>query len=158
MRSPVVILIAVFTLLTLRGNAHGVVTDVKMTGSAVIVTSSYSPSEPLVDAVVTLYSPANPQEIWQNGRTDKNGRFAFLPETAGDWTFSVDDQKGHRGKITIPVPDQIVNQADAGTPGSVSGEQMKESGVSQVYKVIIGLSLIFGLTGIYYGIKSGKKG
>lgn len=158
MRTPVVILIAFFTLLTLRGNAHGVITDVKISGSAVIVTSTYSPSEPLVDAVVTLYSPANPQEIWQNGRTDKNGRFAFIPETAGDWIFSVDDQKGHRGKITIPVPDEIVNQADAGTQDAVSGEEISEPGVGQVYKVIIGLSLIFGLTGIYYGIKSGKKG
>lgn len=52
---------------------------------------------------------------YQNGRTDAQGRFAFVPSAAGDWLIRLDDGTGHgfeehvkvdmdlRGTSTSPV-------------------------------------------------------
>jgi len=40
---------------------------------------------------------------FQSGRTDRNGRFCFFPDTPGDWKVVVDDEMGHRLEVMVPV-------------------------------------------------------
>jgi len=60
--------------------AHGVTVDLSIEGRVVILEASYSPTQPLVDALVFIYSPAEPENEWQTGKTDRTGHFAFIPD------------------------------------------------------------------------------
>lgn len=137
--------------------AHGVNLETSFQGKTVVLMSSFSPSQPLADAVVTVYSPADADNIWQRGRTDKTGHFAFMPDSAGDWVFIVDDEKGHMKRIVIEVPADLLS---AEQPEEESGGTDEIAGVTvmnKLQKALIGLSLIFGLTGIFYGLRARKN-
>lgn len=153
--------LATILFLTVTANllAHGVNVETSFQGKAVVLRSSFSPTQPLPDAVVTIYSPADAENSWQTGRTDKTGHFAFLPDTEGDWIFVVDDQKGHMKRTTISVSSELLAGEQPAEEISAAAETAisppsKPSGLSKTNRVIIGLSLIFGLTGIFYGFKA----
>lgn len=94
--------------------AHGI-TRVVEQKNVMVITARYDDGEPISYASVKIYSPGGRDLEYQNGRTDKDGRFAFVPSEAGDWLVRLDDGAGHgfeehvlvdadmRGKATSPV-------------------------------------------------------
>ena len=73
-----------------------------------------------------IYSPADTEEEFQTGRTDANGVFAFVPDTAGEWGFIVDDGMGHRKESTFLIPEGFGEGGD--TASAVTGEEEGEIG------------------------------
>lgn len=71
---------------------------------ALEIQTLFSSGEPLTDAKVQVFSPENPEEPWLEGKTDKEGRFAFEPDTKipGDWEIII-NEKGHGDILTVPV-------------------------------------------------------
>jgi nickel transport protein len=135
--------------------AHSIRFTVSQEPPSVIVQAAFSRTSPLVNAKVEIFEPGN-EKLYQTGRTDKQGRFAFLPDKNGLWKVSVDDGMGHYDLITINVSEAFFKQEEIVT---ASGPEQPESiyaEVPLVHKVIFGLALIFGLTGIIYGIKARK--
>jgi len=152
-------LLIALSLLVATGSAlaHGINAEITFEGRVVIVRSSFSPTQPLIDASVTIYSPADREKAWQTGRTDKSGHFAFMPDAEGEWTFVVDDMKGHIKKTAIAVQPEIpeaekITQEKIDQSGEPSGTGLRNTG-----KIITGLSLLFGITGIMYGLKARKR-
>jgi len=137
--------------------AHGVNVETSFKDGVVVVRSSYSPAQPLIDASVTIYSPAEREKAWQTGSTDKTGHFAFLPDVEGEWTFVVDDRKGHRNSTTITVISDMPEQEEVTKDEVVEPAEPSGSGPRQFPKIITGLSLIFGITGIFYGLKARQR-
>ena len=158
-RVKAVLVTILFLTVSVNLLAHGVNVETSFQGKAVVLRSSFSPTQPLSDAVVTIYSPADAENSWQTGRTDKTGHFAFLPDTDGDWIFVVDDQKGHMKRTTISVSSELLAGEQPAEEVSATAEKTVSatsppSGLNKIHRVIIGLSLIFGLTGIFYGFKA----
>jgi nickel transport protein len=122
----------------LTAAAHGLEVAVESAGRAVIVRAAYSAAEPCGYAAVLVYSPAGGKTEFQNGRTDANGRFSFVPDQPGAWRFVVDDEIGHRKEISIPA------RAPA---GPAAGSESLPSW----QKALTGGSLLAGLTGLLYG-------
>ncbi len=150
-------MIAVLMLVTAQwAGAHGVNVEFVMHGEIVAVRSSFSPTQPLVDAMVSIYSPAAVENVWQSGKTDKNGYFLFKPDTEGEWIFVVDDQKGHMKRLAVNVQAGVsANEEDA--PGeSLAATATAHGGMSRTAGIITGLSIIFGITGIFYGLRAKK--
>ena len=83
--------------------AHG--TAYRMIGDATVVTMEffYSDKEPMRYAEVLVYSPKDERTEFQNGRTDRNGRFSFCPDTTGTWRMEVKDGTGHNVKSRVEV-------------------------------------------------------
>ncbi|MCX6591561.1 MAG: hypothetical protein NTZ56_08560 [Acidobacteria bacterium] len=133
---------AKFGLLVLAGlaaSAHDLVLTAERTGAAIVVRAAYAGTEPCPFASTEIFSPAGPKAEHQNGRTDRTGRFAFLPDQPGNWRVVVDDELGHRVELTIPV-----NEAAS----------LAVSGAQPVWqKAITGAALILGLMGGWYGWK-----
>jgi nickel transport protein len=79
---------------------------------------------------------------FQSGRTDRNGRFCFFPDAPGDWKVVVDDEMGHRLEVRVPVNEALVLQAN---------EQRGETGespLSRYEKALMGICIIFGVSGV----------
>lgn len=155
MRNLTLLFIVLSGLLPTEVLAHGVIIDIALQSPTVIVKSSYSLSQPLKGANVTVYSPSAMEIPWLTGITDNNGNFAFVPDSEGDWVFDVDDQKGHRERVTIAVAGEFFLSEAA---GGKSPEQGSSSGTFQGkgYRIVTGLSLIFGIAGVFYGYRSGQ--
>ncbi len=126
--------------------AHGVITEVSIESPSIIVKSSYSASEPLKGAIVTVFGHGNEESPYQAGKTDESGFFAFVPDITGEWIFIVDDQQGHMKKVTITVNDGFFTSDD--------NQLSPAAGLPKLTKVLIGLTWIFGLTSLFYGIRS----
>jgi uncharacterized GH25 family protein len=127
--------------------AHGVGIKVVEQSPFIKIESSYSGEEPLANAQALVFAPDNKETEFQRGRTDAYGFFVFIPDRAGDWRFEVDDEMGHRKEIVIPVTEEFLQ-------GDTFGDQGDKTVVPTYIKIILGLSLIIGITGIFYGIKA----
>lgn len=149
---------AVVLMLLAAGHAaaHGVNIDISTEGRAVVVRSSFAPTQPLIDALVTIYAPADGENAWQTGRTDKDGNFVLLPDAEGEWTFVVDDQKGHLKRVVVGVYPDLFAAKDEPAKNETAVRVKTDGKMSKGGKIIIGLSLIFGVTGIFYGLRAGK--
>lgn len=116
--------------------AHDVIHDMKL-GDAVVLRVGYDTGEPMQYAEVLIYSPKNDKIEFQNGRTDANGSFAFLPDTPGEWRIVVDDGDGH-GMTASFLADKSMNI------------KITRSVFDRVKKLLAGLVLILGFTGFLY--------
>ena len=115
----------------------------------IVVTTRYDTGEPMSYAKVKISAPGA-DVIFQSGRTDRNGRFCFFPDAPGDWKVVVDDGIGHRLEMTVPVSEPLGLKSQ-----QQNGEQIKSS-LSRYERAIMGISIIFGISGILFWWK-GKR-
>jgi len=126
----------------------------------------YDQGKPAVSARVTVFSPGDRENPFQEGFTDRNGRFVFFPDRAGAWLIEVHDGMGHalRHEILVddaPAPDE------AGVPvprheeapiriQDKAPDRLKDETPpwTRLQAVIVGVSVIFGLFGLLALIKS----
>lgn len=127
--------------------AHGVRGMVDEGG--LMVTAEYDTGEAMSYARVKISAPGA-RLTFQSGRTDRNGRFCFFPDVTGDWKMVVDDEMGHRLEVNVPVNEQLVWEENA---QSVKAGQ---SALSRYERALMGISIIFGLSGIFFWWR-GKK-
>ena len=144
--------------------AHSINFETEKHAPLVTVKAFFSRTSPLVNASVMIYAPDETQP-YQTGRTDRAGYFAFMPDAVGNWTFTIDDERGHKDRLVISIDqvffygnDEIEGETGA-YPGAGESEKqvtgvVVEKNIPYVYRVIFGLAVIFGITGIFYGIKA----
>ena len=108
-----------------------------------MVKATYAGSDPVPFAKVQVFTSAGVE--FQNANADKNGSFSFVPDAVGAWRVVIDDELGHRREV-------IVNIA------SLDGATEKsQAGSSRVERALLGVSLLIGLTGFWFGFQSRKK-
>lgn len=115
--------------------AHDVLHEITRS-DAVVVKVGYDTGEAMRYAEVTIFSPRDKKIEFQNGRTDANGSFAFLPDMPGEWKIVVNDGTGHGLSTTFSV-DKTMNVKI--TPGKFA----------RLKKLLIGISVLFGISGIF---------
>jgi len=115
--------------------AHGTVHAVTPGGT--VVQARYDDGSPMAFCDVSVFEPGNDKNPYQTGSTDPKGNFAFLPGTNGIWRVRVDDGMGHTVLAEVYV-------------GATGLEESSHSrGVRRVGGGLVGVSLIFGIFGVY---------
>jgi nickel transport protein len=145
-----ILVLVIILMLPAMLYAHGVRGSVENGGMA--VTAQYDTGEAMSYAKVTISAPGA-KLIFQKGRTDRNGRFCFFPDTAGEWLVVVDDEIGHRLDVDIPVDEALKLKTDQ-APGRPTPSLAKYE------KALMGISVIFGLCGFLFwrlGMKIRRK-
>ena len=122
--------------------AHGVEYEIKE-NKASIIKVGYDDGEPMSYAEVKIFSPYNAEIEYQNGRTDSNGCFAFIPDEPGEWKIVVNDGMGHGVATKVPITEGI--KVD-----------ITHHGFPRWHKLTTGISIIFGLTGLIFYIRIRK--
>ena len=139
--------------------AHSIKFEVEKHSPTITVHSYFSKDAPLGDASVEIFSPGN-EEAFQKGHTDKQGFFTFRPNDSGTWKVTVDDGMGHFDQVTVNVSgkffidEEPTKEEEPTVVDDDKPEETKQAEIPLVYRIIFGLSIIFGLTGILYGIKA----
>lgn len=126
--------------------AHGAHVQAR-SAAAVEVQAAYDSGEPMAEAAVQVFAPADPQTPVYTGFTDTEGRFVFVPTTPGTWEVSV-RQAGHGDIAAIPV--------EAG--GLVASDFTNEAGLSWLQRIIVAGAVTWGCVGtaLYFGSR-GKQ-
>ncbi len=131
-------------LLLLSGFAphHGIEVEIKWHSPALVATCTWSGGGgAVVGAAVEVYSPDDGDEPYQKGETDRNGRFSFVPESAGEWNFIVDDGMGHREETRYILPLDF-RTLETITPGPAGGSDLRYAGLAVVGILIVAIAIV----------------
>ncbi|MFW6140362.1 MAG: hypothetical protein ACOC5S_03300 [Acidobacteriota bacterium] len=155
--------------------------ELKMTPNypVVVVEAGYSGHDHrLAGADVFVYAPEDTEKAFQTGKTDLSGRFAFIPQKLGDWRVVADDGTGHRSEKVLTLKEDFFLQKEKTPETETTGEstesevpteagqketaQKPEAALSKtpipvLWKALLGMSLIFGASGILYRLKARKQ-
>jgi len=123
--------------------AHGVDHEV-VTDSSVIIKVAYEEGGAMSYADVFVYSPEDDKVEYQNGRTDKNGVFAFVPDKPGVWKIKVDDGQGH-GLVT-----EVTVESDMTV-------HVEHHGHSNKNNIIGAIGVVLGIAGFVFYWKARNK-
>lgn len=140
--------------------AHKLELHLKENPPVVIVEADYAGHDHGVSGGdVTIYAPGEMETVFQSGKTDPNGNFAFIPDKAGEWRVVVDDGTGHKNEAVIMLEDAFfaVTGADLETEEGDIDTVAPKAALSVFWKALIGISLLIGIAGILYGLKSRKE-
>lgn len=136
-RSVVVAALLLLPAVAPRVAAHGM--RHRVSRGATVVHAQYDDGSPMAFCDVSVFAPGEAREPYQEGTSDRNGCFAFLADTNGVWTVTVDDGMGHRMETTIRMDGS--GTAPAPAPSTAGGGRLG--------RAVTGVSVLFGLFGLY---------
>ncbi len=122
------------------GWAHG--TEGVVSPGGWTVTARYAGGEVMSFAKVTITAP-NASKPFQTGRTDQNGRFAFVPDVPGTWRFVADDEMGHRLSLTIEVTADSLTGQPAPPASAAAAASLASRALFGVGLLLLVASLVF---------------
>jgi len=126
---------------------HSINYHVEQKGIA--VRAFYSAKEPSSYSQYEIYGPGDREDLpHQTGRTEKNGFLSFVPDRAGTWKIKLwgESSHGYHGFTAEVKVDKEINL-----------ESFSKPLVAAHTKLITGLSLIFGIFGVYALWRSRKR-
>jgi nickel transport protein len=147
--------LAWFVLLFLLGfslggtDSHGHSINYQVQEKGIAVRAFYSEKDPASYSQYEIWGPGDREDLpHQTGRTDKNGFLSFVPDRAGLWKIRVwgESSHGYHGFTTEIKVDK-----------ELSLESFSKPLLATHTKLITGLSLIFGIFGIYAFLRSRRK-
>ena len=94
-------------------------------------------------AEAKLYGPDSADVEFQNGRTDAQGRFAFLPDKPGTWTIVVADNMGH--KVSHPMTITLSDEGTVEREVAPSGFSESLLALPVLFRAVLGVSLLLNL-------------
>lgn len=124
---------------------HAIHYDVQPKGISVRV--FYDRENPASYSQYELFGPED-KEPHQIGRTDKNGFLSFLPDRPGTWRIKVWGESTH-GFHGVAIEVKV--------DGSLQLQSFGKPLLATHTKLMVGVSLIFGLFGIYSLWRSRRK-
>jgi nickel transport protein len=130
-------------------DSHGHSVNYHVEQKGIAVRAFYSAKDPASYSQYELCGPGDKEDLpHQTGRTDKNGFLSFVPDRAGTWKIKLWGESGHgyHGFTAEVKVDKELNL-----------ESFSKPLVAAHTKLITGLSLIFGIFGVYALWRSRKK-
>ncbi|MBD2056464.1 carboxypeptidase regulatory-like domain-containing protein [Oculatella sp. FACHB-28] len=146
-----------------RAIAHGVGITYQAT-EAIELQANYDSGEPMAEAQVSVYSPADPSTPWLTGTADETGRFVFAPDPSipGTWEVQV-RQAGHGEILNISVGGEagvLGANAGASEADDESNSQIASGigdNLSIPQKGLMAVSVIWGFVGTALFFLARKK-
>ena len=136
-------------ILTQNGFSHGVIGKI-VTQEGILVKAEYNDGEPMSYSSTEIFD-SEEKLPFQSGRTDRNGRFLFYPDKAGDWKIIVNDGMGHCLTLKTHIDKSLALK-------TINNQQTgKKSNLSRYEKALMGISVIFGIFGILFWWMGYKK-
>lgn len=139
--------------------AHGTKITYQST-QAIAIQANYDTGEPMQQAQVVVYAPANPSQPWLQGTTDGTGQFLFRPDPAqpGNWQVKV-RQAGHGDIVTIPVGEVAGTAAVPGLSNrrDLFSARASTPGLSPIQTGLMGAAVVWGFIGTALFFARGKQ-
>jgi len=122
---------------------HGV--EYSIIKGGVGIKAYYSDGTPMSYSEVKIFSPEDRNTEFQTGITDKNGCFLFFPDSKGKWKIEINDGMGHGIVKEIDISEDLTSKIET------------TYHLPLWKKILYGLSIIFGFTGVFFYLSTKKK-
>ena len=154
-----IVLGALLSLVASQAQAHALYAAHTWQGAVALVQFAYAGGEQPTYAKVEVYSPADSKVEFQNGRTDAQGRFAFMPDAPGQWRIIMADNMGHRVEHAVDVSADPTAQQAAGqnADNAASAATPGVGGFSIPLRILLGLSLLANMALIAAALRRRQK-
>ena len=143
MLTKILFTLVVFLLAASESFAHGTgfrTSELK----AVSLEFFYSTGEKMSYREAKVFSPKDSKFAVQSGRTDEAGRFAFTPDSAGEWRVIVRDEEGHQCEAAINITEEwLANRKD--NENDITAQSNAPEGIELIIRALLGVSVIFNL-------------
>jgi len=137
-------------------SAHGVIGAIAEK-KALLVTAEYDDGEPMSYGAVEIIN-LEEKLPFQSGRTDRNGRFLFLPDRAGEWQVTISDGMGHQVIIPAKVNENMAINMEENQMDENQKHGLSHGGSLPRYeRILMGISFIFGIFGFLFWWKGRKN-
>ncbi len=110
---------------------------------AVALEFMYSTGEKMSYREAKVFSPKDEKFAVQSGRTDEEGRFAFVPDSKGTWRVIVRDEEGHQCTAEIEITPEFLADGEGEAPSQENGELF--GGTELLVRALLGVSIIFNI-------------
>jgi nickel transport protein len=137
---------AALALVPVAARGHEVLHEVER-GRAIAVRAYFAGGEALAYTSYEVYSPAHPRIPHQEGRTDRSGWVAFVPDVAGKWRVKIVDDTGHGVDVEVEAVPGASDLRGA-TPASPA---------AFVLRPLVGLAVIAAVFGALFVIQRRKR-
>lgn len=130
-----------------KAEAHGVGYR-QSESKAVALDFFYSTGETMSYLETKVFSPEDEKIAYQSGRTDDQGRFAFMPNVPGTWRIVVKDDEGHQVNAEVSIDASFFEKGAEGQQSQ--GAQVHEKkavpeGLDLYVRAGLGVSLLFNI-------------
>jgi hypothetical protein len=155
-----------FLAVSFSAASHSINFETTLKSPVVIIKAYFTRTTPLADASVVIFAPGDDRP-YQSVNTNRQGYFVFLPDAAGTWVFVINDERGHRGRLVVEIDKEFFNGEQETVTGSENerGEVITDNDldlktaehsadIPVFYRVLFGIALIFGITGVFYGVRA----
>ena len=130
---------AIIILLLWACNAYAHGTGYKFSElRAVSLEFFYSTGEKMSYREAKVFSPNDNKFAAQTGRTDEHGRFAFVPDSAGEWRVIVRDEEGHQCEAKINITPELENFIN-------TSQNENNNNYDLLLRALLGVSIIFNI-------------
>ncbi len=136
----IIMLLLMVPMIQLSLISHGV--EIGILRGGVGIEAKYESDIPISGAKVTVYSPLDKGSSFCSGVTDKKGRFMFVPNSGGKWRVVIVDKTGHGG----------IKYIDVKKSNASKNVEKNRSVVGRTIKILSGVSVFFGITGLLFFI------
>ncbi len=130
-------------------DVHGHSISYQVQEKGIAVRAFYSARDPAGYSQYEIWGPGDREDLpHQTGRTDRNGFLAFVPDRLGTWKIRLwgESSHGYHGFTTEVKVDKELGL-----------ESFSKPLLAAHTKLITGLSLIFGIFGIYAFLRSRRR-
>lgn len=86
-----------------RASAHSLAIRKLDDAKAITVDFYYADGSAMAYGEVRIFAPDVPDVPYMNGRSDRLGRFAFVPSQPGIWRVDAKDAEGHATTLTVEI-------------------------------------------------------
>lgn len=114
--------------------AHKVIGSISAENTLPVATFQFDDGAALSYAQLKIWAPGSEKIEFQNGRTDSNGRFSFVPDRKGIWRILVADGLGHAATIEYLVENDLKTT-----------DRVNKAQTNMLLCTILGVSLIVNL-------------
>ncbi len=153
--SASIALVGAITATATAAIAHGANITIKDV-RAYEIEAVYDSGDPMVKAQVSVFGSENPQVPVETGITDEQGRWVWIADQPGNWTFQV-RQAGHGGLADLEVfaqgegvdllsPDGVIAE-DSASSQALAAHQTRGSAASPMPRWIAIGSIVWGAIG-----------
>ena len=142
MRLPTLTMLFLFSCLP-EAFAHGV--SVVEVHEGIGLELHYDDGSALSFSETKVFAPDSGETPFQEGLTDRNGRFVFFPDSEGEWRIVANDGLGHGMVYTMTIDKNWIQTKKV------------EAGFSRYQKIVMGCSVIFGLTGFVFFLTARRE-
>ncbi len=136
-------------------NAHGVKWEMSQ-NKAYGFMFGYADDTFMKNATVQVFGPNDAEKLYQEGKTDEKGHYAFIPAVAGEWILKANDGAGHLVTAKLVLKEEDMSKGAQSTQAAGVNLENATANAVKPFKMGLVVSILLNLAFLFLYFKKKK--